>query len=368
MTTGFIDAASISQIVQCLDRGYENQYPWSLKTAIDLTVLLIKTDHQHIAPTMSQRGGPVLDYQDRLIDRLFSRQIIKSLSSLDNDTVKQTEKEVQTWAEDQQNLKILRAALKKLFNDQENFQQWIDWVVSRTAWYAHAVRHAGLFETNLIPHIKHVLRISQKAVEELYKESCDVEHLRTLARKRNKEFDLMCKAYMLSALLRGKFHEKVAQSNSLQIMHHPFRELICQEGTQEGITFQVSKPSQMLASFILNGATHQKKLNDRIDCWVENIHRVRSLLATKRVHLDETPTDHAAFDVARDVAKKATIEMGDKRIHTFLDICSGLAIGTLTSIYLDPFAGIPAGALASAGLNKLKVYSKATNWFHLRGL
>jgi hypothetical protein len=368
MATGFVDSASISQVVQCLGASVSQPYPWSIRTAIDLTSLFLGTDNQHIAPGLSRQGGCALDAQDYLIDRLLENHLIHSLNARDlsSSVLKNAELNLNKWVANPQNIKTLGNALNEVITDQHNYGPWIDEVVSGDAWTSHAVRHGGLFEKSLTSTIAQVLDISQEAAEELHKQSRNLELLQHLSKHRGSDFEWMCKAYMLSALIRGKYHDEVARKTKLQLVQHPFRETIFTP-TKGSVKFKVTRPSHMLSLFILGGAMQQRDLKDKLDCWVDNISRVRSKIATKRARLDDTETDHAAYDVAKAIARDANITMADKRVYLLLDILSGLAIGTLTSICLNPYIGVPLGAMATTALNNTEVYNKATNWFHLHG-
>ncbi|OHB70187.1 MAG: hypothetical protein A2V70_08830 [Planctomycetes bacterium RBG_13_63_9] len=61
--------------------------------------------------------------------------------------------------------------------------------------------------------------------------------------------------------------------------------------------------------------------------------------------------------------------MADKRLDSFLDICSNLAIGALTAITVTPwaslFVGAPIGAVAGYAARKAGLTKKARNLYYL---
>ena len=71
MARGFIDSASVSQVVQSLDRGCHADDQWTYTVLTVVTQILIQSpDHWHIAPGVQPDSGVASDHQAKLIDGL----------------------------------------------------------------------------------------------------------------------------------------------------------------------------------------------------------------------------------------------------------------------------------------------------------
>lgn len=370
MSRGFVDSASLYQIIQCLDTAYADQYPWSLQTAVNLTTILIGTDHQHIAPGLRGRPGFVVDEYDRFVDQLISKGLVQPIDFLTGDEQDVATTKTKQWAGRESNISKLRSTAEQLLADKINFAPWIEWS-STKAWHSHSARLGGLFDVTFLPYVARVLDITESEAADLQRRSRDSKHLDDLIQKRQgsraKDFELMTKAYMVSSLLRGKYHYEVAKIASLQILHHPFREFICSGGTRDQAQFDVSNTSEALARIIVYGAARQQTLRDRLDCWIDNLLRVKPLVASGRARLNQAETNHAAVDVATEIAKKAKIEMGRRRIVPVMEFFVSLGVAVLASITLSRWLSIPAAATTDVATRKLRLLEKVRGAFLLRG-
>ena len=370
MTNGYIDSASLHQVIQCFDASYSDQYPWSLQTATEVTSLLVRTEHQHIAPGLGTKGSAIVaDQYDKLVDQLLTERILDRLPAFDAAAQTTALKRTKQWTGRADNLKKLSATVEALHADRANFRPWIEWSATK-AWHSHSARLHGLFDTSFSRHIAKLLSLTEDEVLELHRQSLDPKSLDSLIGNRHghryKDFALMSRAYIASTILRGKYHDEVAKLTSLQIKHHPIRSLICSGGTRAPVSFPVSNTLSALSTMLIHGAACQKKTSDRLACWVENINRVKPLLASGREEVGPKDTDHAAIDVAARIAREAAIHMGDRRFTTLLELGLSLGVGILTHVTLSPWLALPAAAAAKVALHHERVGDKLWNAWHLR--
>lgn len=366
MSIGLIDSASIYQVIQCLDRAYADHYPWSLQTAIELTSLLISTEHQHcLAPGLFTTGGVYIDDYDYFLGELFGSELIKPFKKPNVSIAQMAKNETIKWAGLQ--LEGVSKEASKLFEDKKNFDPWLDWAANK-AWHSHSERLGGLFDKIFIPPIARILNIGEADTHDLHNQSCDHNSINTLVTRRNNDFLLMSKAYIISTILRGKYHDEIANlTNVIQIFHHPIRKLINKEPHRDTIPFEVSPLTNGLAIILIYGAAQQKDIRSRLACWIYNIGQVRSFLAQNPIDINKLLTGSKALDYAARIAKEAKVVLGDRRFDSMAETLLTLGIGFLTSFKLNIFLSTPISTAASCGAKKTGLISKSRNMFLLRG-
>ena len=371
MTQGYIDSASIYQVVQCFDTSYAQQFPWALQTAIEITSLLVCTDHQHMAPGI---GGPsavlCVDEYDRLVDELFGQGLLRRLPESVPGVRAEALKKTKRWVGRTENLEKLSLNVDALCADRRNYEPWMEWSV-KNAWPSHSSRLNGLFDTIFTAPISRVLGLEEREVLSLHCLSADAQSLQSIIAQRhgarNNDFRLLAKAYIASAVLRGKFHDEVARLTNLQVVHHPIRTGIGNLRASASVEFPVSNTMRSLAMILIHGAAGQKTLARRLTCWVDNIQRVRPLLNSTREDVGPRETSSAAVDVAVRIANKAAVHMGDKRFTKLVEVGLSLGAGILTHMIFNPWGGVTAAAFAERILHASHAGDRLWNAWHLRG-
>lgn len=371
MSKGWIDSASISQVVQYFDGDYNkpDPYPWSYRTVVDLTVLLMMTDHQCIAPGVRATHSKVDDGQTRLYTLLRNEGIVRQLKLTDEESVKKALRKTKEWARREETIRKLQVVLDDLINDKENFQRWIDWVVTGDAWRNHAIVHGGLIDKTFSRYVQKVLGIESGQMRELKKMTSNISHLDLLSQKRDLDFIEACKGYMCSALIRGRFHLNASLLENHQLTPHPFREIVLPPRSESAVTEHITDTRDCLAKLVIYGAAQQSTLDKRLACWVENIRLIRPITTGMPDLLPQIDNPEVAYSEAYRRAKDANLIMGNKRMVTVIDFLIGLFSGAIIGITLDPITGIIIGATAGTASNLLKVSEKGSRvfWFRLRG-
>ena len=367
MPTGLIDTATISQVVECLDRGMTGQYPWSLRTVLDLTVLLMREEHLALAPGLAPPKGIVRDNQDLLMDIMSLNGLVASVFAVERKTLDSATSRSKQWIGRAAHLDAVRAEVDQLIADKTNFENWIDWTAPN-AWHSHARRLGGLFDTTYLPYVARILDISGREALALHRRSTEPEEISRLLAVRGQDFEHMTRAYVASAIMRGRYHEEVARLRNLHLSRHPLRGIVSKTRTGKAVAeIRVPPAVSCLACIVLYGAVRQARLEDRLRCWVDNIRRVRGLLARGGLQLTEG-TGHGAVDAAYSVAQRAGVQIVDSRLDSFFEMLAGLGIGTLAAIFLNPWLGVPTAAAAGLGLRQAGFPGRFRNVvaFHLR--
>ena len=362
MRAGLIDSATISQLVQCLDRGTKTQYPWSVCEALDLTALAIRERNLAVAPGIAGPKGVAKDPLDDMVDAMLRATILRR-----DETARDYEREVaitksKQWIGRSDVITNVREEVARLHSDEKNYANWIDWAANR-AWASHARRFGGLLDEEYETYVARILKIDEQEVADMRQASNDSDELKRLIKSRGDDFSAMSQAYLASSIIRGRYHEELSAITNRQLKRHPLRAMVSRRRTKRSAyTVEVLPAAWCLSCVVLYGAMKQKTLNGRISSWVSNISKLRSFF--DRGGLQLAPgSDAAAMDSAIFVARQAGVEIVTKRIDTILEIAMSLGVGTLTSLYLSPWVGVPAGVAARTSLKKAGFPSKIRNSF-----
>ncbi len=352
MPTGLLDSCTVTQVVECLERGLAGQYPWSIRTVLDLTALLIREGHLGLAPGLAPPKSIVHDNQDLLIDLMRSNGLVASLPQIDSDTVHLAFTRSKKWIGRGEHLAALRDEVDRLMADKKDFQNWIDWSAPH-AWHSYVSRSGGIFDTAYLAYVATILDISEREALDLHRRSADPGEISRLVAVRGQDFEHMTRAYVASAIMRGRYHEEVARLKNFQLVRHPLRGLISKTRTGRPVAeVRVPQAAWCLACIVLYGAVRQSHLRDRLRCWVDNVRKARGFLARGGLDLTDGTRD-AAVDAAVLVARRAGIQIVDSQLDSLFEIIAGLGIGTLTAIFLNPWLGVPAGVGVRVGLKKV---------------
>lgn len=268
MSKGWIDAASIHQVVDYFDRGYNrpDPYPWSYMTVVDLTVLLMMTDHQCVAPGVYATRQEVDDGQFRLFSLLRSEGLVRQLKLTDKESIEKALRKTKEWARKESTIRKLRVVLDHLINDKENYQHWIDWLVTGDGWINHAIVYGGLVDKAFSSYVQKILGKEKEEMREFLKMTCNISHLEFLARKRDDEFIEACRGYMCSTLIRGRFHLYTSLLEDYQLTPHPLREVALPPRNESAVTGHITDTRDCLAKLIIYGAAQQSSLDKRLAC------------------------------------------------------------------------------------------------------
>jgi hypothetical protein len=305
-----------------------------------------------------------------MVDRLLTERVLAKLPQFKDAAQASAIAKTKRWIGRSSNLDKLSETVEGLHADSLNFLPWSEWATCE-GWFAHSARFNGLFDPTFVTYIAKMLKLTHKEVMELHCQSLDPRRLKYLISQRNgqryQDFQLMSKAYVASAILRGKYHDELSKLTGLQISHHPIREMICRGGTASPIGLPVSNTISALAALVIHGAARQRRRKDRALCWADNVKRVKCLVASGREDIGARPTDNAAIDVALRIAREAAIQMGDRRFSLWLELGMSLGVGALTHILLSPWLALPVASSAEVALHKAEAGQKILNAFHFQG-
>jgi len=356
MPEGLIDTATLAQVVQCFDRGMTELYPWSQQVVVDLTALLIREDTMALAPGLAPHRRAARDDQELLMDIMLRKGLVTRLSHHSKDaSAKAIEKSLK-WIQRRQNIVAVRNETDHLLTDESNFLRWIDWVVDK-AWLPHTARFDGLFDKRYLRYVAKVLDISEIEANDLHRRSKDSAELGRLARQRGEDFEYMTRAFIASAIMRGRYHREIARERDIHIIPHPFRRIVSKTRKASDSTYiEVPLVVSYLAALVLCGAMRQSNTRNRLECWVANTANVRRYLAQAAFAPREFAPSPVALADAWKTAVAANVQVIDSRMLRDLDVLLKIGVGVLSIILITPWRiAIPAAVLTAIGPERLDV-------------
>lgn len=324
MTDGYIDSSSAYEVVSVLSGKRPNEsHGWAWRSALSVSSALINCRYLKLAPApglAKAASGPygrlMISLSDLIVGAKPDQQVEKSALH-----------KTKRWAND--NVAKVRDIHREMEADETNFSKWLDWVTAH-AWMEHSTRLDGLFDLEFIPEISRVLNVPINYLKDVHQLSRDLNVLNYYTKHRpidKDDFRVMSDAYTISVLLRGRYHDYVAQESSRQIMHHPIRKpmlprLIGKPRTE----FTVSNTEQYLSTIILSSAFAERGTENRITSWAENIRKARSATLAGAIDLRSKDYDEVALDLAVRAAKRLDIRTHSKLTESVLDAAVTLAL------------------------------------------
>lgn len=338
---GVIDSASLYEVVKVLTlKNPEDSNQWGWTSAIEVTCAIIETSHLKMAPAPDAVSGGASGLYGQLTQGLADIVIHK-----------RTRPEVENNAQRMvklrcsQNTNKVKSAFQKIISDKLNYPQWLDWAI-QNAWLEHSSRLKGLFNKSYISQITKILGKSDEYWMDLWQKSCDPVVLKTYIKSRPNTTDFLdtTDAYLLSAMLRGLYHEYTARGNAIQILHHPFREpMLPSLKKYPAIDYRVNETDCYFANIILAAAFKERNHDARIAMWSENVRQAR--LAFHEGSIDLRPKDYndVALNTAQTAAKKVQIRVHPKWIDNVLRVSEHIGLNILTSFVLQEWPSFAVG-------------------------
>lgn len=350
MRIAYIDTTCLHEIVRTLDQpDPRSTKPWSWETAVEASCALISARNVRFPPSPTRDGAPA----GALGSLLLPLSDYVGIAEANEAIVKAGRVTSKTWAA--KHIPELRDAEALLMADDVNFIPWLEWFTEHV-WDEHSSRLNGLFDPGYISYIGRVLDVEQKDLEQVWKLSRSSAELDS-RRKRGEadpEFVLMRRAYIISALIRGRFHDDVARRSDWQIMHHPFRDSILAGATSisKADEIGVSNTERYIANILMASAYKQRPAV-RVQAWVQNVIRVREAVKAGAIDARPKDSDEMALDIAvRDIRNLAIDFKG-----RYLDLCLGasasIGMAGYTTFFVAPWVGLGisvGSVLAGAGV------------------
>jgi hypothetical protein len=224
-----------------------------------------------------------------------------------------------------------------------------DWTIKNVL-SEQATMLGGLFEEEFIPQLSNILNCPKSELVEILRRSRDLKNVEYWSKQRpnTDDFKLLSQAYLVSALLRGRYHDHIAEAEGIDILHHPIRDLILPKKKVQ-MAFMPTNTEMYLISMILSGALVEKEPKDRLSLWAEGVIKARNGVARQRIVLSQRDNDEVAKEVAMEAAKTIDLRLYSNLRASCFDALSAMLIDGFVSLVLCPWAGIPPAAALPVG-------------------
>jgi hypothetical protein len=253
----------------------------------------------------------------------------------------------------------LSEKIEQLRADKRNFTRCWQGIVENI-WEENAHRLGGLFNEEFIPTLELFVDVPRAELQRVWRKSSDTRVVAEYARKwpDDSDFALMQEAYLVSLLMRGRYHESIAKYTSSQLMHHPVRRSVLWAGSSlPPRTMMHDVPNTMfyMALILLLSAFGERRRTHRINLWAENLNRIRKAALIEDIDFAHKRSDDVAVRVVLREAKRLGLRAHPKWIEKGIDIGLVLGTGILTSFALSPFAGLAVGVATSLATERKKL-------------
>lgn len=358
MSYGLIDSASIMNAVGALasyNDGAEWE-EWTKRSIVDVTRELVLHRFMQIAPGPSRSQLSVAHSDlyrcydiacgqlEHIEDTYVRDHPVTEVQRTAQDTYK-------TWV--LANIENAKDAIAQT-KQGPGYQQWEQWAVEN-AFVDHSKRLNGLFNLEMIEELSLILDITESDLRTLWDKTKNTQQLELWSRGKclDTDFEVARDAYIASAILRGRYHDELANRMDWWRMHHPIRHNILPP-IFEANAYCTSQALNGLVTIIITAAMEEQKSEDRIGCWVENtIHSKDAFLHGQMgdiVASDEI--GGKAVDVAIKKAKQLKIRVYPKSLPKYIDMIIGTSafLGSVTGAVMihQPWLGLLAGGAGAA--------------------
>ncbi len=345
MSEGWIDGASMDEVMRALRSDQTSACdPWAWCTAVEVTCALISTHSLGLASAPSKEGPASGTYEQLL--RALSGSIVRVTPSVEDQ--RWALRSTKQWAN--RRYPMIRTVLEKIKAEEISFPNWMDNAI-RCAWMEHSARMGGLFDREFITQISSVMGVCVAELEEICQLSSDMKQLHwyVSSQPENDAFRIMRDAFLVSTLIRGRYHDSLANRSIHQIVHHRLRDSVLPRlESRPGKAFEVSNVEWYLSSIAISGALAERTLECRIACWAENTLKLRQLAQAQMIDLSPKEYDGVALASAVDSAAKADVRVHPKHVERWLEMAVSMGVGVLTDLVLKGWVGFGAGVGAAA--------------------
>ncbi len=350
MTVGFIDSASLHQVVAAFDnQRFDDCHPWAWRTLVETTSVLITDKELRVAPSPVPAGTAKAGL-GRIMDGLAG---IVGVVEVDSGVASDAQAATRRWA---RRTPRLAAAYADLWLEEASFPDWLEWSI-REAWVEHASRLGGLFEYSYLNAIGSIVAEDPNELEELWYVSSDARRVAAIAKERP-ESELrtrLSRAYVASTLIRGRYHDTVASKSGLHIVHHPLREGIFDRSpSARRQDVHLSAPTIYLAHIVVAAAFAQRR-GDREGSWLDSLRELRRANDRERLDLRDKLAESAAIDAAVAAAREANIRVHRVLWDQILEY-SIVVAGTFAGLFVEPWTAASIALGSEAGVAVAKHY------------
>jgi hypothetical protein len=337
MVVGMMDNTCIYEVVEALSsNGPAKCHLWAWKSAVEVTCVIVGSQHLRLAPSPTRDGLPSGQFGQLLLGLSEFVQTAEAAPA----AAKSAKQATKRWLRDHPGRV---AETYRVTARSAEFRAWLDWF-TRNVWEEHASRLGGLFDPDFIPQMVPILELPRGDLEKLWHISNDSPAVARLARRQpdTPTFRSLQDAYVVSALIRGKYHDYVARKSGWQIMHHPLRAtLLPAWGNRAGQEYPISGTEAYFANIILGSAYSHPRRN-RLNEWTTNVLAARCAWRAGIIDLRPKLTDDIALAAAVRAARQLDVPCHSRTLDRALEVAASLGVGGLSSFTLTGWESLAA--------------------------
>lgn len=349
---GFVDSASLYEVVNYLRLG-RNANGWAARVSHELGALFVGAPRIHIMPGFERDGAPSDTYGQMVASLTDRVQTFEVSAEVKVRALSRTRR----WA--RRNSDKVRSMLANLHDGtytdgQEDYAPFAEWLANffRYNTVEHSSRLGGVFNKTLIPELSLILQVPKEDLTRIWHLSCDSDFLarnRFLDRNSGEALQIMWDACATAAMLRGRFHDGIAELSRVQVVHHPVRSPVLKKlaaGSAE--IYQATDAQQFLSAILLNAALREKSTGARVATWSESVGVTRFLLAQGLLDLSPKPTLESAERAAVEAARRVGVPAYGNAVSQAVEFATLIGVGAATSFTLTPWEGFALAVVAGA--------------------
>jgi hypothetical protein len=354
-----MDSATLYEMVT-VSRLREKAYPWAKSAAVALTTSLVRLNHLEIAGTPGA-AGPAGDHYAVLLNEIATLHHT-NLRMLANTHPDRSEELAATKLWVRQQAPIIASAYLRLVSEKnKDFHFWFE-QSKRSAWVEHAGRLGGLFNQEFIPEIACVLQqcsLSKSAPGNLP----DEDRLRELLKLSQKQNALVTKngemrpdiedelghAYVVSAIIRGYFHQQSAALDGRQLTRHPFRSSVTScvdkatiQGDVEGRVYEIGDTQTYFSNILIADALSEGRPEAIIRKWVNHVRLAADAYDDGQLDLNHVGIESRAQSKAIAAANKLRIVPVPKWLDEAFSVAVQIGSGLVPQLAHIAFPHVPS--------------------------
>jgi hypothetical protein len=355
-----VDSTSLHNIINAFKfRRPEDAPAWALMGATEITSALISSDRLIVAPGPASESAPSGEY-GRLRTTFGGVVALADLSSSVHDRAYNA---TRAWAH--RSVGRLGEVPKALATD----RVLASWLAAHTHfWPEHARRLGALFDREHVRVIAKALGRPADEIERLRQRSGDVGILSKYigGDSNTDEYKILRDAFLISYMIRGRYHHWIARACSGQIIHHNTRNIILPPVSGRITELLVPTAELYLTNVVLSSSYSESSPGGRFGLWAENVLRMRPILQASRSEFSETSNDEQALRIALGAAARGNVRVHSKLLERMLGTGTVMGVGVLTSFVLVGWEGFVAGVAAAGAVEALGGNRGLAAWLNRR--
>ncbi|MEV6349436.1 hypothetical protein [Actinoplanes sp. NPDC051851] len=355
MAQGFIDWASLTEVANSYAGPMREAYRWSAVSGIQATCGIVHGQQFRVLPSPGSRRPSTKGPHDIL--RTAVTNLVDS-THLPAGTVDRTAAEISRWAlDDTARLRgIIDSCMTdpdKVYGPGSGFDQWLATALGANR-EATALRVGGLFDLGMRAPLCAVLQVSDQELEQAWQHSTEAAVLGP----DSDLYALVSRAHLLCILLRGRYHDLVARSAGIQVMHHPVRAPMLPdlpETNNPPVPYELTNSERFMAQLLWASGFTERNVDRRIRLWADNVRLVRVGVLTETIDLPHRTSETRALDTAVDAARNVGVRTHARLIDDGIDLLVAAGFGVLTSFVVNGWPDMIATLAAYAGSHREKL-------------